>query len=89
MDNHWRGERPEFKELEIRLVPEESTRLAMLLGGEAHIVDLPRELQKEAISRGMKLISSSQPVDWISVYLGGQYYLPGDEKFDPKRAVDQ
>jgi peptide/nickel transport system substrate-binding protein len=84
VDNHWRGERPDFKELEFRIVPEESTRLAMLLGGEAHMVDLPRELQKEATNRGMKLMSSSQPVDWISVYLGGQYYLPGDEKFDPK-----
>jgi len=84
VDNHWRGERPDFKQLTIRIVPEESTRLAMLLGGEAHIVDLPRELQKEAINRGMKLIASAMPVDWISVYFGGQYYLPGDEKFDPK-----
>ena len=84
VDNHWRGERPDFKELEIRIVPEATTRLAMLLGGDAHIVDLPRELQQEAIGRGMRLISSSQPVDWISVYFGGQYYLPGDEKFDPK-----
>jgi peptide/nickel transport system substrate-binding protein len=81
VDKHWGGERPDFKELEIRLVPEATTRLAMLLGGEAHIVDLPRELQKEATGRGMTLFSSSQPVDWISVYLGGQYYLPGDEKF--------
>jgi peptide/nickel transport system substrate-binding protein len=81
VDKHWSGERPDFKELEIRLVPESTTRLAMLLGGEAHIVDLPRELQQEAVGRGMTLFSSSQPVDWISVYFGGQYYLPGDEKF--------
>ena len=53
----------------------------MLLGGEAHIVDLPRELQKEATGRGMKLLSSTHPVDWISIYFGGQYYLPGDPKF--------
>jgi peptide/nickel transport system substrate-binding protein len=81
VDKHWSGEIPDFKELEIRLAPEATTRLAMLLGGEAHIVDLPRELQKEAIGRGMKLVSSSQPVDWISIYFGGQYYLPGDPKF--------
>jgi ABC-type transport system substrate-binding protein len=81
VDHHWRGERPDFKELEIRLAPEETTRLAMLLGGEAHIVDLPRELQKEALGRGMKIFSSAQPVDWMTVYLGGQYYLPGDPKF--------
>jgi ABC-type transport system substrate-binding protein len=81
VENHWGGEKPEFKQLEIRLVPEETTRLAMLLGGEAHIVDLPRELQKEALNRGMKIFSSSQPVDWMTVYLGGQYYTPGDPKF--------
>jgi ABC-type transport system substrate-binding protein len=81
VDKHWAGETPDFKQLEIRLVPEETTRLAMLLGGEAHVVDLPRELQKEALNRGMKIFSSSQPVDWMTVYLGGQYYTPGDPKF--------
>ena len=63
------------------MVPEETTRFAMLLSGEAHIVDLPRELQKDALGRGMKMISSSQPVDWMTIYFGGQYYLPGDPKF--------
>jgi ABC-type transport system substrate-binding protein len=53
----------------------------MLLSGEAHIVDLPRQLQKDALGRGMKTISSSQPVDWMTIYFGGQYYLPGDPKF--------
>ncbi|HEX9867106.1 MAG TPA: ABC transporter substrate-binding protein [Candidatus Tectomicrobia bacterium] len=84
VDKHWAGEKPDFKELEIRLVPEATTRLAMLLGGEAQMVDLPRELQQEAIGRGMKLVSSSYPVDWITIYLGGQYYLPGDPKFKPE-----
>jgi peptide/nickel transport system substrate-binding protein len=80
VDNHW-SEKPDFKELEIRIVPEETTRFAMLMSGEAHIVDLPRELQKDALSKGMKVISSSQPVDWMTVYFGGQYYTPGDPKF--------
>ncbi|HEY7495599.1 MAG TPA: ABC transporter substrate-binding protein, partial [Candidatus Tectomicrobia bacterium] len=61
VDNHW-SEKPDFKELEIRITPEETTRFAMLMGGEAHMVDLPRELQKDALSRGMKIVSSSQPV---------------------------
>ena len=80
-DNHWKGEKPAFKELEFRIVREEPTRLAMLLAGEAHIADLPRELQKDAIKRGMKIFSSSFPVDWMTVYMGGQYYLPGDPAF--------
>jgi peptide/nickel transport system substrate-binding protein len=64
-------------------VREEATRLAMLLGGEAHAADLPRELQKDALSKGMKIVASSFPVDWMTVYMGGQYYLPGDPKFKP------
>jgi peptide/nickel transport system substrate-binding protein len=81
VDNHWRGEKPAFKELHFRLAREESTRLAMLLSGEAHIADLPRELQKDALKRGMKIFSSSFPVDWMTVYFGGQYYMPGDPAF--------
>ena len=80
VDNHW-GEKPDFKELEIRIVPEETTRFAMLISGEAHAVDLSRELQKDALAKGMKIVSSSQPVDWMSIYFGGQYYIPGDPKF--------
>src|SRR2546422_5329751 len=81
-DNHWR-EKPAFRQLEFRIVREEPTRLAMLLSGEAHIADLPRELQKDALKRGMKIFTSTFPVDWMTVYLGGQYYLPGDPAFKP------
>jgi ABC-type transport system substrate-binding protein len=81
IDNHWGGEKPAYKELVFRLAREESTRLALLLSGEAHIADLPRELQKDALQRGMKIYSSSFPVDWMTVYLGGQYYMPGDPAF--------
>jgi peptide/nickel transport system substrate-binding protein len=81
VDNHWAGEKPAFKELEFKLAREESTRLAQLLSGEAHIADLPRELQKDALRRGMKIFSSSYPVDWMTVYLGGLYMLPGDPAF--------
>ena len=81
IDNHWKGEKPAYKELVFRLAREESTRLALLLSGEAHISDLPRELQKDALKRGMKIYSSSFPVDWMTVYLGGQYYMPGDPAY--------
>jgi peptide/nickel transport system substrate-binding protein len=81
VDNHWRGETPAFKELEIRISREDSTRLAMLLRGEAHVVDLPRELQPEALKKGMKVLASQLPSEWVSFYFGGQYHLPGDPKF--------
>jgi ABC-type transport system substrate-binding protein len=81
-DQHWR-DKPAFKELVFRISKEESTRLALLLSGEAHIADLPRELQKDALKKGMKIYSSSFAVDWMTVYLGGQYYMPGDPAFKP------
>jgi peptide/nickel transport system substrate-binding protein len=81
VENHWRGEEPAFKELEICIAREDASRLALLLTGEAHVVDLPRELQGEALKRGMKVISSSLPSEWLSVYFGGQYHIPGDPKF--------
>src|SRR5919198_1910650 len=81
VEKHWAGERPAFPELEIRFVPEDTTRLATLLNGEAHIVDLPRELQPEALNRGMKILASKLATDWETVYFGGQFYIPGDPKF--------
>jgi ABC-type transport system substrate-binding protein len=81
VDKHWAGEKPAYKQLEFRLAREESTRLALLLSGEAQIADLPRELQKDALKKGMKIYTSSFPVDWMTVYLGGMYFLPGDPAF--------
>jgi ABC-type transport system substrate-binding protein len=83
VDNHWKGERPAYKELVFRIAREDATRLALLLAGEAHVGDLPRELQKDAVKKGMKIHSSTFAVDWMTVYLGGQYYMPGDTAFKP------
>lgn len=43
---HWR-QTPEFKELELRAVPEPSTRLAMLKRGEADVIDVPLSFKRE------------------------------------------
>ena len=80
VDNHWSGEKPDFKYLDIILAQEEASRLALLLSGKAHVVDLSRQLQEEALRKGMKIFNSQLPVDWVSVYMGGQYYVPGDPK---------
>jgi ABC-type transport system substrate-binding protein len=76
VENHWSGVTPAFEE--------PATRLAMLLSGEAHIGDLPRELHADAIERGLKRLSSTMSVDWVSVYFGGMYFITGDPAFDPK-----
>jgi ABC-type transport system substrate-binding protein len=74
---------PEFRELEIRFVREDATRLAMLLAGEAHIVELPRVLQKDALARGMKVTPSSLPSFQAVFLLGGLYFATPD-KLDSK-----
>jgi len=83
-DKHWSGNKVEFEELEFRIAREEATRLALLLSGDVHIADLPRELHKDALARGLKRFQSSLPVDWVSIYMGGQYYITGDTDFKPK-----
>ena len=72
---HWRGENPDFDEVELRWVREDLTRLAALLTGEIHLAALSRELQLEAIRRGMKAAEAGVPTNYLSLYLGGQYYV--------------
>jgi len=84
VENHWSGITPAFEEIEIRIAKEPATRLAMLLAGEAHIGDLPRELHADALDRGLKRLSSTMSVDWVSVYFGGMYFTEGDEAFKPE-----
>ena len=88
VENHWGGEKPDFKQLEIRLVPEETTRLAMLLGGEAHVVDLPRELQKEAHQPRHEdfFVVAARRLDdglpWWSVLYTRRPQVPGERTMD-------
>jgi peptide/nickel transport system substrate-binding protein len=83
-DKHWSKNKVDYQELEFRIAREEATRLALLLSGDVHIADLPRELHKDALAKGLKRFQSSLAVDWISAYLGGLYYISGDKDFDPK-----
>jgi len=83
-DKHWSGNKVDYEELEFRIAREEATRLALLLSGDVHIADLPRELHKEALSKGLKRFQSSLAVDWISMYMGGLWFTSGDKDFDPK-----
>ena len=75
VEDHWRLT-PEFRELMIRIVREEATRLAMLLSGEAHISDIPTDLRREAVSQGMKSITSPFFGTNFFYFFGGLY--PGD-----------
>ena len=47
VDNHWRIGTPKYKNVTFRLVPEETTRIALLRRGEVDVADVSRERVKE------------------------------------------
>src|SRR6059036_3805600 len=55
VDNHWRIGVPRFKTITFRLVPEETTRIALLRRGEVDIADVSRERVKELEGEGFPI----------------------------------
>jgi len=77
---HWRIT-PDFPELEFRWINETSTRLSALLAKEVHMVNLPPDLQPQAVSSGF-VIHKNQNFGtrvWMQFYAG----FP-----DPKTGVE-
>jgi ABC-type transport system substrate-binding protein len=72
--NHWRVN-PEFKTLLITSAPEEATRLAMLLTGEADMVDIAKVLHDQATAKGMVVLQSVLPDVGLVITMHGQYYV--------------
>ncbi len=52
VDNHWRIGTPKYKTVTFRLVPEETTRIALLRRGEVDVADVSRERVKELEREG-------------------------------------
>lgn len=79
--DHWR-QVPQFKNLEFLLVPEPSTRLAMLKRAEVDIIDVPLSFKKEIEGLSLKVIRAS---DAFSSYLvfTGLYKDPKAPAYDP------
>ena len=71
---HWRVT-PEFKRMRITTAPEDLTRLAMLLTGEANMVDIPKVLHQQAIDEGMEVFESPLPSVGLTILPLGQYYV--------------
>jgi len=53
---HWRGT-PQFKRLTLLLIPEQSTRLAMVRTGEAAIASIGPDALKDVRAAGMKVVA--------------------------------
>ena len=82
VENHWR-DNPQFPEVELRWVPDDTTRLAMLLTGEAHAAAMSRDVAEQATSQGMKVITSKFENMQRNVSFGGLYFNSGDPQTDP------
>ncbi|MBM3643976.1 MAG: ABC transporter substrate-binding protein [Alphaproteobacteria bacterium] len=67
--NHWRG-RPHFKELHVLLVPEESTRVAMVRTGEAAIASIGPETMLSAARAGLEVLSVPGTMQAIFQFYG-------------------
>ena len=80
---HWRVPNADFQELELVWAPESATRLAMLLTQEAHMAELPRDVLAQAVSEGMGISQSGLGAIMTWIVMGGQYYVTGDEAYDP------
>ena len=55
--DHWRVN-PDFPEFEFRIISEESTRLAAILTGEAHMAEIAQDLHDQGLSVGMEVVGS-------------------------------
>ncbi len=66
---HWRG-KPNFKKLMILLVPEESTRVAMVRTGEAAIASISPESLQEVEAAKLKVISVPATMQAIYQFWG-------------------
>src|SRR5437899_1362854 len=58
--SHWRAGTPKYRVLTFKIVPEESTRLAMLRRGEVDIMEVSRERVKELQRSGMPIVTKRQ-----------------------------
>ena len=69
VDNHWRIGTPRFKTVVFKLVPEETTRIAMLRRGEVDISDVSRdrvaELEKEGFPVHLRKEEAILTMWWI------------------------
>jgi ABC-type transport system substrate-binding protein len=80
VSDHWRIT-PEFPEVQFIFAPEAATRLAMLIGEEAHISSIPRDLHPQAEVAGMHISKSTLPA--VHTHIRYSFFKP-DNYVDPE-----
>lgn len=71
--DHWRYKNPAFDKLRLQLVPEGSTRVAMLKTGQVDIADVSLDDVKDLKAAGFKVVNDPQPSS-VRIHLYGSYY---------------
>ncbi len=82
---HWRVAEPVYKQIQLRYVREEATRLAMLLSGEASMAELPQDLLSTAEQRGKKIAIGELGASPSWLQIGGLWYGTGDKEYSPSK----
>ena len=78
VEAHWRRT-PDFKQLLMRFVAENATKLAMILTGEAHIAEIPRDLHPQVLNQGKRVINAAQTGVPAPLFFGGLYFATPDK----------
>ena len=86
VDNHWRIGTPKYKNMVFKLVPEETTRLALLRRNDIDVADVSRERVKELEKEGFPVHFRKEEAI-LSMYWvlprDGQPTDPGPDHHDP------
>jgi peptide/nickel transport system substrate-binding protein len=59
---HWREGVPKYQQVQYLIVPEESTRIAMLQTGETNTADVSRERVQSLRDQGFNVLSRKRPM---------------------------
>ncbi|MGY6703336.1 ABC transporter substrate-binding protein [Roseinatronobacter sp.] len=79
-DGHWRAS-PEFDRVIFRVVPEESTRVAMLRTGEADIAPIGFDSIPTLRDAGLSIVSA--PATWSPVIRFGGLVQTSEDRYNP------
>jgi len=71
--DHWRVN-PDFQESDIIFVPEQATRMAIVLSGEGQIAQVERMQLRALVGDGLEVIFSSMPAWSTFMLFGGLYF---------------
>jgi peptide/nickel transport system substrate-binding protein len=80
VDKHWRQGTPRYKTMWFRLVPEETTRIAMLRQGKADMIDVSRERVKEIEKDGFPVVLRKDDAEIIFWFIENYKGKPLDDK---------